>query len=121
MTPIATLILLPRKVFEIKLSDGTIIKGQFGTWSLKRFCDKQNISLSEAQPKLQDLSGFADYLLCSVEYLARKEKAPFSFTDVNCCSWIDELGGADSKLFVDLVVHTTDENTTEEKKTDPQA
>lgn len=115
MEAIATLNLLPRKHFEITLSDKTVISGQFSTWALKRFCDKKNILLSEAQPKLQDLSGFTDYLLCAVEGVSRLSGQPFIYTDVQACLWIDELGGANSLLFASLIAWTADEDTTEKK------
>lgn len=112
---------LPRKEFEIELTDGTVIKGQFGTWALKRFCDKLNLTLTEAQEKLQGLSGFIDYILCAVEYTARKEKAPFSYTDMDAADWIDQLGGITSENFTRIAAHTADENATEEKKTGNEA
>lgn len=121
----ATITLLPRKEFEITLTDGTIIKGQFGTWALKRFCQRRGYSLNEAGVKLSDpsLDDIVDYILSAVEYSARKENAPFSYTDVHICEWIDEMGGMQSDAFASLFRHSNDEAVTkedaaEEKKTE---
>lgn len=113
----ATINLLPRKEFEIVLENETI-KGQFGTWALKRFCDKKNLSLKEAGEKLSDpgMSDVVDYILAAIEYSARKINAPFSYTDVHVCGWIDELGGIQDEKFVSLFNHSAGE-TKEEKKT----
>lgn len=117
----ATLNLLPRKCFEITLEDGSIIKGKFGTWALRRFCDKKNLTLEQAGEKLRDLTGFADYLLYSVEGEMRKSGEACPYTDIQCCDWIDQLGGISSELFIKLISHTNDETTNEEKKTEPTA
>lgn len=117
----ATVNLLPRKCFEIALEDGTIIKGQFGTWALKRFCDKGGLTLGEAEEKLRGISGIIDYILCAVEYVSRQNKESFSYTDMNVCQWVDDIGGHNSEAFLKLIGHTVDENNTEdvgEKKTE---
>lgn len=113
--------LLPRKEFEIILDNGEIIKGQFGTWALKRFCDKRKYSLKEAGEKLGDpsIDDISEYLLCAVEYSARKEKRDFDFTDLDVCGWIDELGGMNSADFISIFNHSAAEET--EKKTEVTA
>lgn len=118
----ASLNLLPRKEFEITLDDGAIIKGQFGTWALKRFCDKQGYTLNQAGIKLGDpsMSDIVEYILCAIEYCCRKVPKEFTYNDVNACSWIDELGGMQSQNFINLFKHSGDEapaGTDEEKKT----
>ena len=117
----ATINLLPRKVFEIVTDHDGIITGQFGTWALKRFCDKQKYSLKEASEKLGDpgLSEIVEYLLCAIEYSARQEGKPFSYTDVHVCGWIDELGGMSNETFVKLFNHSASEDKNE-KKTETQ-
>jgi len=111
--------LLPRKEFEIILESGEVIKGQFGTWALKRFCDKRGYSLKEAGSKLGDpsLDDISEYLLSAVEHSSRKEKKDFNYTDVDVCSWIDELGGMNNADFVSIFNHSASEDT--EKKTEP--
>jgi hypothetical protein len=113
--------LYPRKEFEIILEDGTVIKGQFGTWALKRFCDKQGYILSVAAEKLRspEIGDIVEYLLACIEYVCKKVPKDFTYNDVDCCSWIDELGGVYSDNVLKLFRHSGDENpTTEEKKTD---
>jgi hypothetical protein len=117
----ATINLLPRKEFEITLDDGSVITGQFGTWALKRYCDKQKLSLSEAGAKLSNpsINDISEYLLAAVEYLARKKGEPFSYTDVHVCDWIDQLGGLSSEGFSKIFNHSADDVSAadEEKKT----
>lgn len=121
----ASINLLPRKEFEIILEDGTIIKGKFGTWALRRFCDRNKYSLQQASEQLSaanmGVGDILDYILCAVEYSARKAQLPFSYTDVDCGAWLDELGGikADGDV-IRLFNHSASEDATvtEEKKTD---
>ena len=130
----ATLNLLPRKTFEIILDDGTVIKGQFGTWALRRFCDKMKYSLAESDDHLMPYTeatpngkmGVGDvieYILSAVENSARKEGKPFSYTDVHCGDWIDQLGGITvGGDAIKLLLHSNSEltpatTTDQEKKT----
>ena len=104
--------LLPCKEFEITLNDGTVIKGQFGTWCLKRFCDRQKVTLSQfAAMKADDysFSHIVDMILSAVEHTARKLKQPFGYTDIDACDWIDQMGGAMSPLLVTLFNHQVSE------------
>jgi len=113
--------LLPRKKFEIALDDGTVIKGQFGTWSVKRYCDKLKISLGQMQSRTSEdytLNDLIELILCAVEQHARENALPFSFTDVQACSWIDELGGWESAEVTGLFAHQGSELKAEEKKTE---
>ena len=114
----ATINLLPRKEFEITFDDGIVITGQFGTWALKRYCDKQKLSLSEAGVKLSNpsISDISEYLLAAVEYSARKKGEPFSYTDVHVCDWIDQLGGLSSEGFSKIFNHSADEAAGDEEK-----
>lgn len=100
--------LLPRKVFELTLEDGTVIQGQFGTWALSRFGEKKNLGLSQMldffrnDAKLKDM---LDFVLCAIEYKERESKKPLTFDDMKLCKWLDdyteETGeeGTLSKLF----------------------
>lgn len=106
----AKLNLLPRKEFEITLSDKTVIKGQFGTWAIKRFCDRRKISFTQISENF-DLDHIVDMILCAVEYLARKQKQPFSFTDIDVCDWIDDLGGIADPNIMQLIGHMNNEET----------
>jgi hypothetical protein len=109
--------LLPRKEFTITLEDKTVIHGQFGLWAVKRFCDKLKLSLSQLQGRMSlDKITFDDtcqVLLCAVEYKSRKEKKPFTYTDIDACEWIEALGGLESENYMALMKHSGPE---EEKK-----
>lgn len=114
----ATLNTLPRKEFEITLDDGTIIKGQFGTWALKRFCDKRGYTLQQLQDAFTSnisMSDILEFVLCAVEQKARQTGETFSFTDVHAGMWLDELGGMNGEKFSKLFNHARDES---EKKTE---
>jgi len=117
----ASINLLPRKCFEITLNDGTVVRGQYGTWSLKRFCDKQKLSLGQLQDKKPldySMSDIVDLILCAVEQKTRQDKTgDFAFTDVDACSWIDELGGIFSPDVTSLFNHQS--SGIEQKKTEP--
>lgn len=119
----AELNLLPRKAFEIILN-GQTIKGQYSLWSLKRFCDKKNLSLSQLSEALdQDKVSFDDLtllILCAVEYVSRKEKQPFTYTDIDCCEWIEELGGLQGEKFLALQGHAASEDKGDSEKKNPE-
>jgi hypothetical protein len=111
--------LLPRKKFELTLLDGTVITGQFGTWCLKRFCDRRGYKLSEVGDKLNspELGDICDLILSAVEQSAREGGHPFSYTDVHACKWIDELGGMASEDFLKLMMWSgSEEPATEDEQ-----
>jgi hypothetical protein len=115
------LTLLPRKEFEFTLDDGTIIKGKFCLWSIKRFCDKLKLSLSQLSERLtEDKVTFDDtcqILLCAVEYKVRKEGKPFSYNDIDACEWIESLGGFEGEEYKLLMKHAH----AEDEKKNPEA
>lgn len=120
----AELSLLPRKAFSIKLEDGSIINGQYGTWAMYRFCTKRNFTLEQAgeaftnNPNIIDI---IEYILSAVEQSFRQLKieGAFPYTDVDCGSWIDELGGVLSPTsdLWKLFRHSAD-GSADEKKSD---
>jgi hypothetical protein len=121
----AELNLLHRKEFEITLNDKSVIKGQYSLWSIKRYCDKKNFSLTQLNEQLtSDKISFDDVcqlLLCAVEYKTRVEKKGFSFTDIDACEWIEQLGGLMGEKYTALMNHAKSEddspvNENEEKK-----
>ena len=109
----AKLDLLPRKVFEITLEDGTVVKGQYSGWSLKRFCDKKKIPLSKLDEMLGkdsiSLDDVCVLILCAIEYSTRMEKKGFGYSDLDLCNWIDEMGGFGGESFASLVEHAKSE------------
>jgi len=109
----AELNLLPSKEFEITLNSGEIIKGKFGTWAAKRFCDKLGLSISDfIQLQSGDTLSFehlCQTILCAVEYKSRKDKKGFAYSDVDACEWIEELGGLGSEKYTKLVNHASSE------------
>lgn len=115
-----TVELLPRKAFEIKLSDGKVIEGQFSLWSVKRFCDKQKLTLAQLGERLTaEKTTFDDVcqiVLCAVEYTSRKKEKPFSYTDLHACEWIEDLGGLTSDNYASLMAHAASGEVEEEKK-----
>lgn len=102
--------LLPRKKFELLLPTGTIA-GQFGTWCLKRFCDRSKCTLEEMSARLEkpQIDDICNLLLSAVEQSAREGGHPFSYTDVHACMWIDEMGGMNSEHLVALFTHSGSE------------
>lgn len=114
----ADLNLLPRKAFEIlfkEIVDGKekiveTIKGQFTSWSVKRYCDRKKLSLSKLGEQLSSDNLSMDdtslLILCAVEYVSRKAGEQFNYTDINCCDWIDEMGGWGSEKLTQLLAHS---------------
>lgn len=114
----ATIDLLPRKEFIITLENGEKVTGKYGTWAMKRFCQKRNLTLQTVSDKLKepDIDDAVEFVLSAVEQKFResKSKEGFPFNDVDACMWIDELGGIAGTDFVRLFNHASDP--TEEKK-----
>ena len=108
--------LLPRKEFEITLSDGTVIKGKFGTWALNKLCIDYKLKLTEVESKLQELPAILSYLLAAVQCNARETGTAFSYTDVHASNWIDEMGGIASENFVKLISWSGEEVKAEDEK-----
>lgn len=114
--------LKPRKEFVIKLEDGKAIPGKFGTWALKTFCMKKGYSLSqlgEALSKNLSIDDMVQFILSAVEQSFRelKSKESFPYTDIDACSWIDEMGGISSEEMTKLFNHAADEQKKTEEAT----
>lgn len=113
--------LLPRKEFEFILDSGEVIKGKYGTWAAKRFCDKKQLSIVDYIERFADSSklSFDDIcllLLCSVEYIHRKNVGgAFKYTDIDACEWLEGIGGIGSEQFVSLLNHFASELEPEKK------
>ncbi len=92
--------------FELSLSDGTMIPMRFCTWSLKRFCQLQGIGpsdISEALSGNQSLEAITNLLKSAAEYPLYSQGITPSFTDIEICDWIDDMGGLGSKKFQDVM------------------
>jgi hypothetical protein len=92
--------------FELSLSDGNKIPMRFCTWSLKRFCQLQGIGpsdISEALSGNQSLDAITNLLKSAAEYPLYSQGITPSFTDIEVCDWIDDMGGLGSKRFQDVM------------------
>lgn len=111
--------LQPRKYFELTLDSGLVIKGQLSTWATKRYCDLCGYtSLSQLSDSLNRDSSFNDvtnFLLACVEYVMKKSGEKFSYTDLQACDWIDEMGGPNGEGFKKLMNHLQDKQEAEKK------
>lgn len=110
----ASIELLPRKEFKITLEDGSIVTGKFGTWALKRFCTKKNLSLSQLGDSLTtnlSIDDMVEFILCAVEQSFREQKTQTSFpyNDVDVCKWIDDIGGIGADDTTRLFNHAADQ------------
>lgn len=111
--------LKPRKEFTITLENGEVISGKFGTWALKRFCMKKGYTLAQLGAALStnlSVDDMVEFILCAVESAFRdlKNKESFPYSDLDACSWIDQMGGISSEEMTRLFNHAGDE----QKKTD---
>lgn len=92
--------------YELKLSDGKSIPMRFCTWSLKRFCQLQGIGPSEIGEALggnQTLDAIVNLLRSAAEYPLYKEGITPTFTDIEVCDWVDDLGGLGSPKFQEIM------------------
>jgi hypothetical protein len=79
---------------------------RFCTWSLKRFCQLQGIGPSEISEALsgnESLDAITNLLKAAAEYPLYSQGITPSFTDIEVCDWIDDMGGLGSKKFQDVM------------------
>ncbi len=111
--------------YELSLSDGTKIPMRFCTWSLKRFCQLQGIGPSDIADALsgsESLDAICNLLRAAAEYPLYKEGITPSFTDIDTCDWIDDMGGIGGKKFQDVMAALTESlNSGLEEKTPKKA
>jgi hypothetical protein len=97
--------------YELSLSDGTKIPMRFCTWSLKRFCQLQGIGPSDIGDVLSgpdSLDAITNLLRAAAEYPLYKEGITPSFTDLDTCDWIDDMGGIGGVKFQEVMVALTE-------------
>ena len=100
-----------RGEFELTLSEGKKIPLRFCTWSLKRFCQLQGIGPSEIGEALSgqtSLDAIVNLLRAAAEYPLYKEGITPSFTEMEVCDWIDDMGGMSGKQFQDVMSALSD-------------
>lgn len=110
--------LLPRKEFEIILN-GKTIAGKYCTWSMVRFAQIKNMSwkqVGEYLEKDQSPEDTALSILCAIEYKSRKNREPFTYTELDLWEWCDEMGGVMSVNWINLIAHASSNLPDEEKK-----
>ena len=92
--------------YELTLSDGTKIPMRFCTWSLKRFCQLQGIGPSDISVALsgnESLDAITNLLKAAAEYPLYSQGITPTFTDIEVCDWIDDMGGLGSNKFQDVM------------------
>jgi len=97
--------------YELKLSDGKSIPMRFCTWSLKRFCQLQGIGpsdIGEAISGNNSLEAITNLLKAAAEYPLYKEGITPTFSDLDVCDWIDDMGGIAGKKFQDVMTALAD-------------
>ena len=109
---------------QLTLSNGEVIPLRFCTWSLKRFCKLQGIGpaeIGEALSGSDSLDAIANLLLAAAEYPLYSQGITPSFTELNVCDWIDDMGGIGSKKFQDVMTALSESMNSgiEEKITKP--
>jgi len=95
-----------RGQFELTLSDGKKVSLRFCTWSLKRFCQLQKIGPSDIGEALSgetSLDAIVNLLRAAAEYPLYKEGITPTFTEMEVCDWIDDMGGMAGKQFQDVM------------------
>lgn len=93
--------------YTLQLKDGKQLPLYFGTWSLSRFCELNgNLSFTQMQELFSNDISFKHIIslfLCGAQHYAVKNKQPFDYTDVDASDWIDEIGGASSDTFREVM------------------
>jgi hypothetical protein len=84
---------------------------RFCTWSLKRFCQLQGIGPSDIGNALSgsdSLDAITNLLRAAAEYPLYKEGITPSFTDLDACDWIDDMGGIGGNKFQEVMATLTE-------------
>jgi hypothetical protein len=95
-----------RGQFELTLSDGKKVSLRFCTWSLKRFCQLQGIGPSEMGETLSgknSLDAIINLLKSAAEYPLYSQGITPSFTEMEICDWIDDMGGLGGQKLQDVM------------------
>jgi hypothetical protein len=95
-----------RGQFELTLSDGKKIPMRFCTWSLKRFCQLQGIGpsdIGEALSGQSSLDAIINLLKAAAEYPLYSQGITPTFTDIEVCDWVDDMGGMGSSKFQEVM------------------
>jgi len=95
-----------RGQFELTLSDGKKIPMRFCTWSLKRFCQLQGIGpsdIGEALSGQTSLDAIINLLKAAAEYPLYSQGITPTFTEIEVCDWVDDMGGMASKKFQEVM------------------
>jgi hypothetical protein len=95
-----------RGQFELTLSDGKKIPMRFCTWSLKRFCQLQGIGPSEIGEALSgqaSLDAIINLLKAAAEYPLYSQGITPTFSEIQVCDWVDDMGGMGSQKFQDVM------------------
>ena len=96
-----------RGQFELTLSDGKKIPMRFCTWSLKRFCQLQGIGPSDIGEALSgpaSLDAIINLLKAAAEYPLYSQGITPTFTEIEVCDWVDDMGGMGSQKFQEVMV-----------------
>jgi len=100
-----------RGQFELTLSDGKKIPMRFCTWSLKRFCQLQGIGpsdIGEALSGQSSLDAIINLLKAAAEYPLYSQGITPSFTELEVCDWLDDMGGIGGSKFQDIMAALTE-------------
>jgi hypothetical protein len=95
-----------RGQFELTLSDGKKIPMRFCTWSLKRFCQLQGIGpsdIGEALSGQSSLDAIINLLKAAAEYPLYSQGTTPTFTEIEVCDWVDDMGGMGSSKFQEVM------------------
>lgn len=93
--------------YIITRKDGSKVNLLFNSWMYRAYSYKKNIELEDLFVNIQKGVAFKsrdlpDLLLIAAETYAKYNNAPFGYTEMDACLWVDEMGGYNSANLVEL-------------------
>lgn len=92
--------------YKIKISTGEVPL-LFNTWMFREYSRRKGIELEDLFTNIQTGQGFKtsnipDLLLVANESFCKYNNKECTSTDLDACSWLDEMGGFNSPQIIDL-------------------
>jgi hypothetical protein len=93
--------------YQIELSGGAKVPLLFNTWTFREYTRLKKQEFEDLIENVQTGKVFKandlpDLLLLAAQSYFKFNDSPCNYTEVDACSWLDELGGMNSMRLLDL-------------------